>query len=298
MRTVIRVKWTGGYVDVFDPLATGYTRTIPLDAANLRTKDAAIQAGLTVLTEYGGRRSYQLQVGDTPSWPATGDGIATLDMDETVATHRILGRRVAISDTGFAQLEPTLASRQDQLIERNQRLLKQITSGAVGGRTSAGEPLQLVESNVLSGQISDSQVLTWSFPEVKEKYAAIEKTTEDITFTRLQVLMTSTKKIDEQNQTIPDTLPFPIVFQILMNGTAILPQGISFPGNTAEYNFLGINYRPKETTFQVGIINYNYNVNPALGNSSSGLKRRAMTFKLHGVSGSFIRENKITPEIR
>lgn len=282
----VRVKWPGGYVDVADG-DPGPTRMVPFDAGNARTLDAAVQIGVTVLATYAARplRSYSVQVGDTPSWPELGDAIETVDIDGTTpVTNRLVSRRVSITDNGFAVLEPTLSTVQDQFALATTLKLKKLTTTA-SGQSAAGKPLVQPQQNVLSSQLSEQGTITWSQSPVRVRMSPIQKLSESTTFTRLQILMTK----NTSDGAVPETLPYPLTFTMLINGSPVGP--ITYPASTFEWNILGGGYWPAGTTIQVGIA--------SLGSNTYGdTAKRAVTVNFMGVTGSFVREVKMIPEVR
>ena len=282
----VRVKWPGGYVDGADSDPPP-TRMIPVDAGSVRTVDAAVQVGATVLATYATRplRSYSVSVGDTPSWPSLGDAIETVGIDGvSTVENRLVSRRVSITDTGHAQFEPTLATVQDQFALSTALKLKQLTTTA-SGQTTAGKPLVQPEQNVLSSQLSEQGTITWSQSPVRVRMSPVQKLSEDTTFTRLQILMTK----NTSEGAVPEVLPYALTFTMLINGTAVGP--ITYPANTAEWNILGGGYWPSDTTIQVGIA--------SLGSNTYGdTAKRAVTVNFMGVTGSFVREVRVMPEVR
>lgn len=286
MPNVVRVKWAGGYVEVSDN-GGGPRRTIPFDGGNARTRDQAIQIATATLAEFGTRpiRSVTAQVGDTPTWPDVGDAVETFAQDGTTTeTSRLVSRRVSINENGFAVLEPTLSHKQDQLFIRNQLALKKLTVNA-SNQTNAGGPLLQPEQNVLSGQVSESPTITWSSDTIKLGMSPLQKLNEPIVFTRFQVLIANRS----ETATTSPALSYPLVLTIKINGTLVYL--VTFPANVFEWNVLGGGYYPSGTTVQVGIYNLG-------SNSLLDRNKRNLTINWMGVAASFIRENKVTPELR
>lgn len=282
----VRVKWPGGYVDVADSDPPP-TRMIPVDAGNVRNVGAAVQVGATVLATYATRplRSYSVSVGDTPSWPSLGDAIETVGIDgSTLVENRLVARKVSITNTGHAQFEPTLATVQDQFALMTALKLKQLTTSA-SGQTTAGKPLVQPEQNVLSSQLSEQGTITWSQSPIRVRMSPIQKLSEPTTFTRMQILMT--KNTDDG--AVPETLPYALTLTVKINGTSVGP--ITYPANTFEWNILGGGYWPSSTTIQVGIASLGSNT---YGNTA----KRALTINFMGVTGSFVKDINMMPEVR
>jgi hypothetical protein len=259
---------------------------IPYDAGNVRTLDAAVQVGATVLATYATRplRSYSVQVGDTPVWPGLGDAIETVGVDgSTLVENRLVARRVSITNTGHAQLEPTLATVQDQFALSTALKLKQLTTTATG-QTTAGKPLVQPQQNVMSAQMSEQGTVTWSQSPVRIRQSPIQKLAEPTAFVKLELLLTK-----NTTDPIPSTLPYSFTLTLYINGASVGP--IVFPANTSEWTLLGGGWFNAGVTVQVAII--------SLGANSYGdTAKRALTVNFKGVTGSFIRDAKMIPEVR
>lgn len=306
MPTVIRVKWPGGYVDVPQSPGPGLRRTIPFDAGNVRTREAAIEVGQSVLAEQGDRpqRSWAAQVGDTPEWPSTGDRVSTVGIDgTTLEDNRIASRRVSITNTGFAQLEPTLASKQTLFVERNQLALRKLTSGQVGGRSSAGEPLQIVDSNVFTGQMSEPSLGPFSWSKMTAGPPSAVPIKEPMIITRMTVLTTTptggppgpngeaTPKLEGVGQ------PWKIVWQKLspLNGDQTVVFTIPLYQNSGftwfEYTFIGIALLVPDDklSLSLGIDDLSY----------VDANNHSVSITFQTAIGNFVQDQqKMTPELR
>ncbi len=221
---VVRVKWRDGFVDV--GTGTGRRRTIPFDAGEAATEAAAIVIGQAVLDQHGytPKRSVQAQVNDTPSWPSLGDACATFDTATTTATDRLIARRVTVNDTGFATLQPTLSTRAEVLALRQQRAIRLLTNGTVGGRSSGSNPFQQVNSGVLSGQLSAPSIAAWSWPVVAAEVGPEWEADSHVILTRATATFT-------------DPLSDDVTFNTYING--VLSTFLVVPAGETTYTALG-----------------------------------------------------------
>lgn len=306
MQVVVRVKWAGGYVEVLGP-GGGPRRTIAFDAADARTRAKAIEIGEQVLVEYADRpvRSWAAQIGDTPSWPEVGDRIETFDVDGSLTDVRLVSKRVAVSDTGFARLEPTLGTRRDLLVERNQRALKKLTDG-LQGRSSASEPLLMPsDTGFAAGQMTETQTLSWAASGILVSKSPVQVLSEPTVLTRLQLTLTlNTQASSAPNPTQPDTPPDTIPDAAVLdddvwltgwfNQKSIGP--FSLPHDRFQYDYLLANAWPADTTIQYGIIY----AGASPPNTNALLAQRTLTLNLYGVTGTWAPESAKppTPELR
>lgn len=209
---VVRVKYRNGYVDVDDG-NSGRRRVIPFDAGNTDTRAAAIAIGEAVLDTYGvsPRRTGQVTVGDTPTWPSVGDAISTYDMTGT-STQRLLSRRVTFGENGKVQLDPTLNSPFDEFFERQAVAIKRLTNGTVGGRSSGGTPIQQVNSQVLTGVVSGRRIETWSFSPITETEGPVWEVEDFVLATK------ATTTLVDPFAAPPPTFTHQIRFEVYKNG--------------------------------------------------------------------------------
>jgi hypothetical protein len=299
MPIIVRVRWSGGFLEVSDGNLSTPARTIPFDAGNVKSRAKALEVGQTVLQEWATRpvRSWQTRVGDTPSWPSVGDRIETYDMDGTLVEQRIASRRVSILPGGFASLEPTLGTRRDLLVERNQRALKKLTDG-LQGRSSASDPLLSdKDTGFAAGQMSERSVMSWQNAGLKaynrltlRNASAKTDLTETTTLTRLQMLLTN-NNVGGGNQ-----VPVVVADSLTLNGW-YNNQSIglfSFPAGVSEWNILLANSWPANTTIQYGLADAgDFALNP-----TSTIQNYTLTLNLFGVTGTWVQETKNDPEIR
>lgn len=292
MPIVVRVRWEGGYVEVSNGDLTTPRRTIPFDAGNVKSASKALEVGQTVLQEWADRpiRSWQLDVADTPSWPSVGDRIETFDVDGTLVDQRIVSRRVSIRPGGFAKLEPTLGTRRDLLVERNQRVLKKMTDG-LQGRSSASDPLLVSRDTGFSaGQSTERSVFAWSNTGVRKIDAPKTELTELTTLVRLQMLLTRNNQ-GGGNQT-PVTVGDALTLNAWFNNISV--GFFAFPAGVSEWNILLANAWPAGTSIQYGLFSAG---NPAI-NQTATLANYTLTLNLFGVTGTWVQETKNEPEVR
>jgi hypothetical protein len=298
MPIIVRVRWSGGFIEVSDGNLSTPARTIPFDAGNVKSRAKALEVGQTVLQEWANRpvRSWQTRLGDTPSWPSVGDRIETYDMDGTLVEQRIASRRVSILPGGFAALEPTLGTRRDLLVERNQRALKKLTDG-LQGRSSASDPLLSDKDTGFSaGQMTEQRVMSWANSGLAQKDSAVGELQETATLVRLEMLLT------RNNQGGGDQTPMTLGSPLILNGwfgrmtDPVRPSiGLfSFPAGVSEWNILLANSWPAGTAIQYGLFSRG---DPAI-NTSGIIATCTFTLTLYGVTGTWVQETKNDPEIR
>lgn len=168
MELVVRVQWSGGFVDVSDG-GTGTVRIVPFNASDATTRDAAIAIGTAALPTFAARESVSVNVGDTSTWPAVGDAVSTVGYSAT-ATRRLITRRVNTTDNGHAVLVPTLGTAEESLLERQQLALDRMQSGTGRGRSAGVSPSGVVFSGIPNGAMRPVRVPPWSktTPEVSD----------------------------------------------------------------------------------------------------------------------------------
>jgi hypothetical protein len=291
MPIVVRVRWQEGYVELSNGDSSTPRRTIPFDAGNVKTRAKAIEVGQTILQEWSNRpvQSWQLRLGQTPSWPSVGDRIETYGMDGSLVEQRISSRRVAITESGHASLEPTLGTRRDLLVERNQRSLKKLTDG-LQGRSSASDPL-LVPSNTgyAAGQMSESVVHRWANTGLVVDNSNLTTLSETTSLVRLEMLLGNNSSTNTTQPIL--VLGEQLAMNVWINGVS--PGLFPFPAGTVVHNILLGNTYPAGTTIQYGLV---YAGSFAL-NPDSLLAQLTLTLNLYGVTGTWAQEQQ-NPELR
>lgn len=292
MPIVVRVRWSGGYVEVEGPPDSQPRRSIAFDAGEVRSAAKARVVGEKVLQDYTeGRVTYDAQIAATNDWPGVGDRIlfeSYVGQETVIPEVRLQSRRVAFDSTGYITLEPTLGTRRELLVERNQKALSKLTDGT-RGRSAASDPL-LVEKDTgfASGQMTEQTVITWSNSTLLEESSPVQTLSETAVLTRLQMLLTS-NDVNSNTATHP-MLTAPVTLSVYINDQSQGP--LTFPAMTLEYNWLIANAWPGGTKIFVRLIE----ANPA--NSNTLLNRLALTVNLFAVTGTWVQETKNEPELR
>jgi hypothetical protein len=210
-------------------------------------------------------------------------------MDGSLVEQRISSRRVAITESGHASLEPTLGTRRDLLVERNQRSLKKLTDG-LQGRSSASDPL-LVPSNTgyAAGQMSESVVHRWANTGLVVDNSNLTTLSETTSLVRLEMLLGNNSSTNTTQPIL--VLGEQLAMNVWINGVS--PGLFPFPAGTVVHNILLGNTYPAGTTIQYGLV---YAGSFAL-NPDSLLAQLTLTLNLYGVTGTWAQEQQ-NPELR
>lgn len=193
---VVRVQWSGGFVDVSDG-GSGRRRTIPFNAgADVQTEAAAEAVGEAVLESLGPQDSIEAEVGDSSFWPELGDAVKVPGFSST-ATARLVARRVSTDRNGAAVLSPTLGSRSQIFEERQKLAIDRLASGVAGGRSAGTAPSVSIPTGLPTGSLSPVSIPVWTLHGVREDAGPLWEADRATIATKITILMTDTAPDDD-----------------------------------------------------------------------------------------------------
>lgn len=232
----VRCFYENGMVEVSS--GSGEARTSIIDAS-VDNAAAATDIANAALADfaYSPRESITPKVNDTPSWPTTGDAISTFDGTGSLATNRLVTRRVNIDAEGHADLVPTLASPSELYEKRQARRIESVTRKSMNGRYAAtGKPfIDGGDDRVLSGTMSAPGVPPWTIAPLDEHTAGPEWECNEYTLlTKVTVSLRATTGEPPPLKTIPATM------RVLVYIDYTLITFIDVPPATWDYKKIGL----------------------------------------------------------